>query len=227
MQEGFGPKYLFDLFGIPISETVFVTWIIMAFIMIFVMLTVRNFEQVPGKMQNFIEMVVDGINSLVKQTMGEHNIAFAPYMGTLLIFIGLANIAGLFILRPPTADINTTLSLAMMTFFAIHFFGVKNKGVRYFKEFMEPFPLLLPLNIIGELATPISLGFRLFGNVLGGMIIMSLLYGALSSLQGALSILQFVPVPAVLHVYFDLFAGLLQSFIFTMLTMVFVSMATD
>ncbi len=227
MQEGFGPKYMFDLFGIPISETVFVTWIIMAAIMIFVLLTVRNFKMLPGKMQNFIEMMVDGIYTLVRQTMGDHNVAFAPYMGTLLIFIGLANIAGLFLLRPPTADINTTLSLAMMTFFAIHFFGIKKKGGRYFKDFLEPFPLLLPLNIIGELATPISLGFRLFGNVLGGMIIMTLLYGALASLSGAFVVLQFVPVPAVLHVYFDLFAGLLQSFIFTMLTMVFVSMAID
>ncbi len=220
MQEGFGPTYLFDLFGIPISQTTLTSWFIMAIIMIFVSLTVRNFKSVPTGMQNLIETIVGAINDLVKQTMGEQRMAFAPYMGSLLIYIALANIVGLFGLRPPTADINTTLALALMTFFAIHFFGVKSKGVGYFKGFLEPFPLLLPLNIIGELATPISLGFRLFGNVLGGMIIMTLLYNAM----GWYALL---PIPAVLHIYFDLFSGLLQSFIFTMLTMVFVSMAID
>ncbi len=220
MGEGFGPTYMFDLFGIPISETVFVTWIIMAVVMIFVLLTARNFEKIPRGMQNFLELLVGGINNLVGQTMGEHNIQFAPYMGTLLIFIGLANISGLFTLRPPTADVNTTLALALMTFFMIHFFGLKSKGGAYIKGFAEPFALMLPMNIIGELATPISLGFRLFGNVLGGMIIMTLLYKALS-------FFALIPFPAVLHVYFDLFSGLLQSFIFTMLTMVFVAMAID
>ncbi len=220
MSEGFGPTHLFDLFGIPISETVVSTWIIMAAIMIFVLVFVKNFEKIPKGMQNFIEILVEGINSLVAQTMGEENIKFAPYMGTLLIFIGLSNIAGLFALRPPTADVNTTLALAAMTFFMIHFFGLKKKGGAYIKGFAEPFALMLPMNIIGELATPISLGFRLFGNVMGGLIIMSLLYQALS-------FFAIIPIPAVLHVYFDLFSGLLQSFIFTMLTMVFVAMAMD
>lgn len=220
MQEGFGPKYVFDLFGIPISQTTLTSWVIIVFIMIFVTFTVRNFKTIPAGMQNFIETLVDAINGLVKQTMGEQHMAFAPYMGSLLIYIALANIVGLFGLRPPTADINTTLALALMTFVAIHFFGVKYKGGRYFKGFLEPMPFLLPLNIIGELATPVSLGFRLFGNVLGGMIIMTLLYNALGWFA-------LIPLPALLHVYFDLFSGLLQSFIFTMLTMVFVSMAID
>ncbi len=220
MSEGFGPTHMFDLFGLPISETVFVTWVIMAVVMVFVLITSRNFEKIPSGMQNWLELIVSGINDLVEQTMGEANLKFAPYMGTLLIFIGLSNISGLFCLRPPTADVNTTLALALMTFFMIHFFGLKSKGGGYIKGFAEPFALMLPMNIIGELATPISLGFRLFGNVLGGMIIMSLLYQALS-------FFAVIPFPALLHVYFDLFSGLLQSFIFTMLTMVFVSMAIE
>ncbi len=112
-----------------------------------------------------------------------------------------------------------------------HGFGIKSKGTgTYLKGFLEPFPALLPLNIIGELANPISLGFRLFGNIIGGLIIMNLLYGALAGLSGYLGIplpIFQAGIPAVLHIYFDLFAGLLQSFIFTMLTMVFVSMAMD
>lgn len=124
------------------------------------------------------------------------------------------------------------MALAMMTFFMTHFFGCRSKGIfSYFKGFLEPFPLLLPLNIMGELANPISLSFRLFGNIIGGLIIMNLLYGALGGFTEMLlniSIPFFqVGIPAVLHVYFDLFAGLLQSFIFAMLTMVFVSMSMD
>ena len=152
--------------------------------------------------------------------------------GTLLLFLAFANIAGLFGLRPPTADVNTTMGLAIMTFIMIHFFGAKSKGPwKYAKGFTEPFAALLPLNIMGELATPISLGFRLFGNIVGGLIIMNLLYGALAGLTTkfmgiSIPILQ-IGIPAVLHIYFDLFAGILQSFIFTMLTMVFISIATE
>ena len=148
------------------------------------------------------------------------------------MFLALAYIAGLFGLRPPTADGNTTMGLAIMTFVMIHFFGAKAKGpLTYAKGFLEPFAALLPLNIMGELATPISLSFRLFGNIVGGLIIMNLLYGALGGLSTKLmgiSIPIFqVGIPAILHIYFDLFAEILQSFIFTMLTMVFISIATE
>ncbi|PKM70034.1 MAG: F0F1 ATP synthase subunit A, partial [Firmicutes bacterium HGW-Firmicutes-18] len=109
----------------------------------------------------------------------------------------------------------------------------RKKGIgKYLKGFTEPLLPMLPLNIIGELATPISLGFRLFGNIIGGLIIMNLIYSALAALSSMLFGPAMIPVfqaglPAVLHVYFDLFAGVLQSFIFTMLTMVYVSMAMD
>lgn len=217
--EGFGPE-IYEIAGYQISETVLVTWFIMALLLTFFYFTTRKLKTIPGKLQCFIEVLVEGISGLVKSTMGEKNHKFTPYIGTVMIFIACANLAGLFGLRPPTADANTTIALSMMTFFAIHGFGIRSKGFGYFKGFIEPFPLLLPLNIIGELATPISLGFRLFGNIVGGMVIMSLLYGAL----GWFAIL---PIPAVLHIYFDLFAGILQSFIFCMLTMVFISMAID
>lgn len=231
--EGFGPRVALDLGFVQISETVTVTWFIMAVLIIFAYFGGRNLKKVPGKFQIVVETIVGGINGLTKTTMGEHNMAFAPYVGTLLLFIGISNIAGLFALRPPTADINTTMSLAIMTFILIHFMGMKSKGVgSYLKGFTEPMPFLLPLNIMGELATPISLSFRLFGNIVGGLIIMNLLYGMLGGFSTALLGLANFPIlqiglPAVLHIYFDLFAGLLQSFIFTMLTMVFISIAMD
>ncbi len=249
MSTDFGPKIVFQIptsfmvdgqqFVINVTETVVNTWIIMAILVIVSYVVTRNLEKIPKGAQVFTEAIVDGINSLTKQTMGADKVAFAPYIGTLLLFIGFSNIAGLFNLRPPTADVNTTMGLALMTFFMIHFFGAKSKGVgNYLKGFLEPMPFLLPLNIMGELATPISLSFRLFGNIVGGVIVMHLLYGALQAmtsglfgLAGAASLGEVMPIFQVLavpfHFYFDLFAGLLQSFIFAMLTMVFVSIAMD
>lgn len=213
----------FNLFGIefPITETIVNTWIIMAVIIILAYLGTRKFKMVPSGVQNVTELVVDGIYNLVRTTMGEKNMKFAPYIGTLAIFLAFANLSGLFTLRPPTADLNTTFALALITFALIHAGGIGTKGLgKYLRGYTQPFFLLLPINLIGELATPISLAFRLFGNVLGGVIIMSLLYGAL----GWVSIL---PIPAIFHIYFDLFSGLIQTFIFIMLTMVFVSNARD
>jgi F-type H+-transporting ATPase subunit a len=220
-----GPQIIweFDLFGmnVIISQTVVTTWFIMAILIAGAYFLGRKLELKPSKRQAIAEMFVETIYNLTDQTMGKKFLSFAPYVGTLLLFIGLANISGLLGLRPPTADLNTTLGLALMTFVIIHFTGFKTKGVGgYLKGFLEPMPFLLPLNILGELATPISLSFRLFGNIVGGLIIMKLIY----DMMGFFAV---IPVPAVLHMYFDLFAGLLQSFIFTMLTMVFVSLAGD
>ncbi|HAS74364.1 MAG TPA: ATP synthase F0 subunit A [Clostridiales bacterium UBA8960] len=230
--EGFGPRIVFYIGDIPVSETVTVTWFIMGLLLIFSLVATRNLKREPKGLQLFVEELVKVINGLTKQNMGEHNTSFAPYVGTLLIFIGLSNVAGLFGFRPPTADLNTTMCLSITTFVLTQFFGLKSKGLgNYSKGFLQPMPFLLPLNIIGELANPVSLGFRLFGNIVAGVIIMSLLYGALGGftemLLGLTVPLFQTGVPAILHIYFDLFAGLLQSFIFTMLTMVFISGAME
>lgn len=233
MEGGFGPEIKFIIPGtnIPVTETVTNTWIIMAILILFSIIATRKFENKPKGLQNFVELLVGGIYKFTGQTMGEDKIAFAPYIGTLMIYLIFANLAGLFALRPPTADVNTTMSLAIITFVMIHFFGMKKKGVgTYLKGFLDPFPIMLPMNIVGELATPISLSFRLFGNIVGGLIIMNLLYGGLASLSGSLGIpipIFQAAIPAPLHLYFDVFAGVLQSFIFSMLTMVFVSIAMD
>jgi F-type H+-transporting ATPase subunit a len=230
--EGFGPRIVELPFGLQVTETVTVTWWLMAGLILLAWFMTRNLKMVPDKRQIVVEALVKTINNMTKQTMGEQNMKFAPYIGTLIIFLAVANLAGLLGLRPPTADINTTLALALMTFAMIHGFAVRSKGIgKYLKGYFEPFFLLFPINLLGEVATPISLSFRLFGNIVGGLIIMSLLYGALGGFTSALLHLNIpllaVGLPAVFHVYFDLFAGLLQSFIFTMLTMVYISMAMD
>ena len=231
MDGGFGARIIFEIGGIPISETITNTWMIMIALVVFSWFATRNLQKVPKGIQNLVEAIVDGVYKLTEQTMGKDKMGFAPYIGTLMIYLVFANLSGLIGLRPPTADVNTTMGLALLTFVMIHFFGMKTKGIKnYLKGFLEPFWPMLPLNIVGELATPVSLSFRLFGNIVGGLIIMSLLYGGLASLSSSLGIS--IPVfqaviPAPLHLYFDVFAGVLQSFIFAMLTMVFVSIAMD
>lgn len=226
----FSNKELFEipikLFGenIIVTETIRNTWIVMLFLFVFgiiVKLALKNFDTTPKGFQNFIESLVSGLNKMVTNVMGDKNKKFAAYFGSVFIFILCANLIGLLGLRPPTADIATTLTLAALTFFLVQFMGIKSKGfLGYIKSFFEPLPALFPLNIIGEVANPISLGFRLFGNILGGLIIMSLYYNLIP-------IVFRFGIPAALHVYFDLFAGILQTFIFVMLSMTFVSGAMN
>jgi len=196
---------------------------VMGAILIFAILATKNLKKVPGKLQLIAEMMVKGIDGLTENTMGKKNLGFAPYMLTLFMYLGIANLLGVVALRPPTADLTMTFALSLLTFFMTQFFAIKSKGVGgFFKGFIEPIPLLLPINIIGEFANPISLSFRLFGNMLGGVIIMGLIYGGLTNLMYFAA-----GIPILAHLYFDIFAGLLQSFIFVMLSMVFISMAMD
>ncbi len=227
----FGSQTLIPLFTtksgevLGITETHINTWIIMAVLIVIALIVrskIKNFKEVPEtKLQNLAETLVDLFNNFVASTMGQQNKAFASFYGPLFIFILVCNLSGLIGLRAPTADFATTLAFALTTFLMIHGFGVKAKGPGYFKFLIEPFPFLLPINLIGEIATPISLSFRLFGNILGGTIIMGLVYAMFPW------ILTLIGVPAALHMYFDIFAGSLQAFIFVMLSMTFVSGAME
>ncbi len=173
-------------------------------------------EKAPGPFLNAIEYMVDAIDNLTRTNMGEkHGGKFANYIGTIFCFILLANIAGLFGLRPPTADYGVTFGLALITFILIHYNGFKYQKMGHITNLFKPV-LLTPINIIGELATPLSMSLRLFGNVLSGTVMMGLVYGLLN---------KFVLIawPAVLHGYFDVFSGAIQTYVFCMLTMVFIS----
>ena len=222
--------------GFKISETIITSWLIMIVIIIAAMLLTRNLKPVPtSKVQIMLEYVVGMLRNLVRGNMGDdvekRMPNMTPYIGSLFLFFACSNLIGLLGFRSPTADVDTTLAWALITCFLIYYEGVKVKGPSYFKGLLEPVPFLLPLNIVGEIARPISLTFRPFGNILGGTVIMGLIYQLLafiSSLIPNVSIpfLQLV-IPVPLHLYFDLFAGCLQAFIFIMLTMVFVSDATQ
>lgn len=229
-------KWVIFFNNFKISETVVTSWIIIAALALVSFLLTRNLKKVPtSKVQIMLEFVVGMIASLVTDTMGEKAVKrmpnMIPYIGSLFLFFACSNLIGLLGFRSPTTDLDTTLAWALITFFMIYYAGVKFNGFGYFKGLLEPNPLLLPLNLIGELAKPVSLSFRPFGNILGGAVIMKLLYdflGYLSTLIPGVTIpfgQLIIPVP--LHLYFDMFAGLLQSFIFIMLTMVFVGNATE
>ena len=222
--------------GFKISETIVTSWMIMAALIIVAFLLTRNLKPVPTtKRQIMLEYAIGTIRNLVRGNMGEdvekRMPNMLPYIGSLFLFFVCSNLIGLLGFKSPTTDVDTTLAWALITCFLIYYEGMKANGLKYWKGLLEPLPLLLPLNIISEFARPISLTFRPFGNILGGTVIMGLLYQLLafiSSLIPNVSIpfLQLV-IPVPLHFYFDLFAGCLQAFIFVMLTMVFVSNATE
>ncbi len=216
---------LFDYNGeqIGITTTIINTWIIMAILIVIALIVrsnLKNFTDVPTKFQNIVESIVEAFGDFTVMAMGKQNKSFAPFYGSMFVFILLSNLSGLIGLRPPTADIATTFALSMTTFMMVQGFGLGKRGFGHIKSLFEPMPLLFPLNFIGEISNPVSLSFRLFGNLIGGTIIMGLLYAALPKL------LQF-GFPAVLHLYFDVFAGVLQTFIFVMLSMTFVSGAME
>lgn len=176
----------------------------------------------PDAFQNVIELIVEMLDGMVKGTMGKWAPKFVNYISTIFIFILMSNISGLFGLRPPTADYGTTLALALITFCMIHYNKVKHQSPKtIWTDMCSPLPPWLPLwapiNIISDIAVPISLSLRLFANVLSGTVIMALVYGLLRIIALAW--------PSVLHVYFDLFSGAIQTYVFCMLTMTYVAQA--
>lgn len=181
-----------------------------------------DYRQKPKGILQLAEIYVSSIDNLTRQTMGNANYRFAPYMGSLFLFLIVSNLAGLLGFTPPTTDYNVTLGLALITFFLTEYNAIKYNGVgNFFKGFFSPIPLLAPLNILNEFANPISLSFRLFGNMIGGTIIMGLIYSAFSGLKKLIAPL----ITPVLHGYFDVFSGVLQAFVFMMLTMVYIGSA--
>ncbi|MGN1098286.1 MAG: F0F1 ATP synthase subunit A [Clostridia bacterium] len=238
-----GPKILFEipiLGGISVSETIVNSWIVMAVIVLACYFLGRNLSvRNPGKRQLVAEKIVIMITNLVKDVMGERNAGYAPYIGTLLLFSALSSLSSLTGLRPPTADLATTLAWALVTFIMVQVVSIRHHGVGgWLKGFTQPIALMTPLNVISEVANPISMAFRHFGNIASGVVITSLVYSALAALSGLLlgwipndfvaSIPLFqVGLPAILSIYFDLFTSCLQAYIFCMLTMVFVSGAQD
>lgn len=215
--------FSYEIFG----QTVWITTTHVCVLIVFLLIigfclaanrTVKKAGDVPKGFQNVVELIVEMLDGMVKSTMGKNAAKFANYIGTIFIFILISNISGLFGLRPPTADYGVTLALGVMTFSIIHFNKFKHQHISgVIKGLCDPWPIWAPINIIGDVAVPISLSLRLFANVLSGTVMMALVYGLLSWIATAW--------PAVLHVYFDLFSGAIQTYVFCMLTMTYIANA--
>lgn len=173
-------------------------------------------DETPGLLQSFAEIGIETLQNMVEGIMGSNAGKFVNYIGTIFLFILLSNISGIFGLRSPTADFGVTLPLGLMTFLIVQYQNIKNNKFGAVTDLFQPMPVLFPINLIGEIATPFSLGLRLFGNILSGTVIVALYYAMVP-------LLFRIGVPAVLHAYFDLFSGCIQTYVFCMLTMVFIN----
>lgn len=211
----------FELFGqkLWITTTHVSMLIVMAAIIVFALIVrakLKAPDETPGLLQSGVEIAIEMLENMVSGVMGTDAAKFVNYIGSIFIFILISNISGLFGLRPPTADFGVTLPLGIMTFLIIQYQNIKCNKLGAFTGLFEPLPFLFPINLIGEVATPFSLGLRLFGNVLSGTVIMALFYGLVPIL------LKIGVIPAVLHAYFDVFSGCIQTYVFCMLTMTYV-----
>ena len=217
--------FRFGLFGreFEVGNTILITWIIMAVLILLAVVFTRNLSvENPKKLQCVAELLAQTVNNICKETMGTHWRKFMPYIGTLILYIGLSNIIALFNfipglrLYPPTKDINVTGALALMSILIVIYSGFRYKGfVGWAKSLADPMPAMIPFKLMEYATKPLSLCLRLFGNIVAGFIIMEML----------LSFMPFVASP--FSAYFDLFDGVLQAYIFVYLTSVYIGEATE
>jgi len=213
-----------EVFGISLSVTIIYTWFAMALLIIAALLVrltvVKRFQEYPKGAQNVIEMIVEAVGKYTDAQAhgtGEFLCSYILTIGALMLMSAALE---LFRLRPPTADITMTFSLAFMTFVLINVYGIKKKGAAgRVKSLASPTPVVFIFRVISEFAIPVSMACRLFGNMLGGMIVIDLLYMALGS--------NAVGIPSVAGLYFNVFHPLMQTFIFITLTLTFINEAIE
>lgn len=229
------PMPLQDL---PVTEAQINSVLVMITLLFFCLyLTHGLTEKCERKRQHLAELIVEKVDALVTENMGDYFIGFAPFIIAVIALSAFSSLLSLCGLFPPTSDINVVGGWAVLVFGLITYYKLKCGPLNYLKGFTEPVAVLTPINIVSELATPVSMAFRHYGNVLSGSVISVLLATALSGLSSLLlswlpGFLADIPlfqigIPAVLSIYFDIFSGCLQAFIFAMLTMVYVAGGFD
>jgi len=205
-----GHKMAFNL------EVIAMTWIVIVLLLVFGFLASRKRSLLPSSLQLLGELLVSGLYGLTEDALDEKMARkYGPLTCALFMFLVISNLVGIIpFLEEPTKDLNTPISLGVMGFFIAHSAGIKSKGIKkYLKEYCEPIFFMMPLNVIGELAKVVSISFRLFGNIMGGaIIIMVVSYLSYS-----------IILPPFLNAFFGLFVGTIQAFVFTMLTIVYIS----
>lgn len=205
------------VFNLPffggVSESVVVTWVIMFVFLIVSLILTRNLRvENPSRRQLALELFVTKLQGAVKNIVGEAGKGYVPYLTGILIYIAFANIIGIFGFKPPTKDLNVTVTLSIFSIIIIEFAGIRKKGVgKWLKSFAEPMVVIAPINVLEIFTRPLSLCMRLFGNVLGAFVVMKLIEFILP-----------IGLPVAFSCYFDLFDGLIQAYVFVFLTGLFI-----
>lgn len=204
--------------GIGVSESVVVTWIIIAFLAALSFCLTRGFKtQGAGRRQIAVETAVTTLRNMAEGIVGEEGKGYGLYLAVVLIYLAIANLIGLIGFKPPTKDLNVTAALAIMSILLIEFAGIRKKGMGgWLKSFTQPIAIVTPINILEVFIKPLSLCMRLFGNVLGAFVIMEVI-----------KTLVPVVIPAVFSCYFDIFDGLIQAYVFVFLTGLFIREAME
>jgi F-type H+-transporting ATPase subunit a len=222
-----------EISSIDINETVIISWLVMAILIIVSLLLTRKLRQIPRGAQIILEAAIEFLNKLSREHFGGRAKTYGPYIGTIFLFLLLANLIPVFsplsiplfhiepdfVIKPPTRDINLTAALAVVSILMVLIGGLRARGIKgWAKNLLHPVPMMLPFNLLEYIIRPASLCLRLFGNILGGFIIMLLIEKVLP-----------VPVliPVILSIYFDLLDGLIQALVFTFLTVLFVAEAVE
>ncbi len=225
-----------NILGNPITQTTISIFAVTVILIILAKIVTRKITKRPGRLQVVAEKLITMLYGLVEDTMGKHNLRFAPYIGTLFLTSIFSTLIGMTqIFRSATGDLSVTLAWSIVTIIMVWYYNIKNFGLgTWLKGFTEPIVIMTPMNIVSEIATPVSMAFRHFGNVAGGSVLTALIYSALSALTYAVFgwlpdvVLSYLPpifqvgLPAILSVYFDLFSGFVQALVFSLLTMVYV-----
>jgi len=211
------PREVLYILGIPIRDTVVHTWVLMAALIAAAYFFKRRSRLHPSGWQMAFESLVEFATSTIEDMIGPRSARYVPLVGTMALFIATANLLGVFpLLSSPTRDINTTLALAIVVLLAVHYFGIREHGLLgYLKHFAEPNPVVLLLNVIGEFSRTLSLTLRLFGNIISSEMIVA-------------AIFMLIPVIAPLPLQLlGMFTGLLQAYVYTILTCTYISSAVE
>ena len=241
-----GAKVLFKIpvfGGIPITETIVNTWIVMALIVGLCLFLTHGMQvHARTKRQVVAEYLVGMVRNMVKNNMGERFMHYVPFIGALFSLAMLSSLISMVGMFAPTGDLSTCVGWAVLVFVVITYYKIRTQHIGgYLKGFTQPVFIMTPLNMISEVATPISMAFRLFGNIASGSVVTLLLYGGLAALSSGIlglipgavgEVRSMIPIfqlgiPAILSIYFDLFTSVLQAFIFCMLTMMYIKLACE
>jgi len=197
------------------ADAIAYTWLIIVLLALLSVMATKALKAVPGGLQNFMEVIIGGIENMVVETMGEHGRPYFPLIATLAIFVLVSNLIGLVPgFFPPTANINTTAACAVVVFVTTHVVGVKEHGVKYIKHFMGPIAWLAPMmffiEVIGHFSRVISLTLRLFGNMNGHELVLMIFFGLAPFL---------VPLPMMMM---GVLVSFIQAFVFMLLAMIYI-----